>query len=192
MSRSSRSTQPGHLSVASAMNTSASWGINRHTVPKETEISAALWALWLWNNFTSFTVHICEIAALSCHCWTVAVQSTNDAFPSAMHIAVALLIRDRLMPGLRKLHTALDAKSREFTDIIKVGRTHVQVRSSIRSTEMFVGSWQMVFASQVSCLLRENLCSNFALSCCSLTSVRSSLATVIRLQTAFDCATLAQ
>jgi len=57
----------------------------------------------------------------------IAVQSTNDAFPSAMHIAVALLIRDRLMPGLHKLHRALDAKSQEFTDIIKVGRTHVQV-----------------------------------------------------------------
>jgi len=92
-----------------------------------------------------------------------------------MHIAVALLIRDRLMPGLRKLHTALDAKSREFTDIIKVGRTHVQVRCSIRNTELFVGSWQMLFASQVLCLLRENLCSNFALSCCSLTLVKSSL-----------------
>jgi len=44
-----------------------------------------------------------------------------------MHISVALLIRDRLMPGLRKLHSSLDAKSQEFTDIIKVGRTHVQV-----------------------------------------------------------------
>jgi len=44
-----------------------------------------------------------------------------------MHIAVAMLIRDCLLPGMRKLHHALDVKAREFGDIIKIGRTHVQV-----------------------------------------------------------------
>ena len=57
----------------------------------------------------------------------VAMQSTNDTFPSAMHISVALLIRDCLLPGMRKLHNSLDSKAREFTHIIKIGRTHVQV-----------------------------------------------------------------
>jgi len=48
-------------------------------------------------------------------------------FPTAMHIAVAMVIRDCLLPGMRKLHCALDAKAREFTGIIKIGRTHLQV-----------------------------------------------------------------
>ena len=48
-------------------------------------------------------------------------------FPTAMHIAVAIVIRDCLLPGMRKLHSALDAKAWEFSDIIKIGRTHLQV-----------------------------------------------------------------
>jgi fumarate hydratase, class II len=44
-----------------------------------------------------------------------------------MHIAVALVIRDSVLPGLRKLRDALNVKAVEFKDIIKIGRTHVQV-----------------------------------------------------------------
>jgi fumarate hydratase, class II len=53
-------------------------------------------------------------------------QSSNDSFPTAMHIATALEIRDRLMPGLKRLERALAAKARDFARIVKIGRTHLQ------------------------------------------------------------------
>ncbi|XP_070578359.1 fumarate hydratase, mitochondrial-like [Ptychodera flava] len=53
-------------------------------------------------------------------------QSSNDTFPTAMHIAVAQEINERLLPGLRILHDALDEKSQKFADIVKIGRTHLQ------------------------------------------------------------------
>lgn len=54
-------------------------------------------------------------------------QSSNDTFPTAMHVAVALEIHNHLLPGLRELHSSLDEKRAEFNDIIKIGRTHTQV-----------------------------------------------------------------
>ncbi|MGB0904502.1 MAG: lyase family protein, partial [Mangrovicoccus sp.] len=51
-------------------------------------------------------------------------QSSNDTFPTAMHIATAMQARDILLPGMKKLHKELKAKSKEFKDIIKIGRTH--------------------------------------------------------------------
>ncbi|MGH6968874.1 MAG: class II fumarate hydratase, partial [Stellaceae bacterium] len=53
-------------------------------------------------------------------------QSSNDSFPTVMHIAAALEIRDRLLPGLGRLERALAAKAREFARIVKIGRTHLQ------------------------------------------------------------------
>ncbi|XP_028902966.1 fumarate hydratase, mitochondrial isoform X1 [Ornithorhynchus anatinus] len=53
-------------------------------------------------------------------------QSSNDTFPTAMHIAAATEVHGVLLPGLRKLRDALEAKSREFAQIIKIGRTHTQ------------------------------------------------------------------
>lgn len=53
-------------------------------------------------------------------------QSSNDAFPSAMHIAVALDARQRLLPALATLRGTLADKSLAFADVIKVGRTHLQ------------------------------------------------------------------
>ncbi len=53
-------------------------------------------------------------------------QSSNDTFPTAMHVGIAMLARDTLLPGLEKLAAALEAKSAEFKDIIKIGRTHTQ------------------------------------------------------------------
>jgi fumarate hydratase class II len=44
-----------------------------------------------------------------------------------MHVAVALQIHQRLLPGLKELHRSLDEKRAEFNDIIKIGRTHTQV-----------------------------------------------------------------
>src|SRR5438093_4233924 len=53
-------------------------------------------------------------------------QSSNDAFPTAMHVAAALEITERLVPSVRALRDALAAKAREFDDIVKIGRTHLQ------------------------------------------------------------------
>ncbi|XP_011264772.2 fumarate hydratase, mitochondrial [Camponotus floridanus] len=53
-------------------------------------------------------------------------QSSNDTFPSAMHVAVALEIHKVLIPGLERLHKALNEKAEEWKDIIKIGRTHTQ------------------------------------------------------------------
>ncbi|XP_066552915.1 fumarate hydratase, mitochondrial isoform X3 [Amia ocellicauda] len=53
-------------------------------------------------------------------------QSSNDTFPTAMHIAAAKEVHEVLLPGLQMLHDALAAKALEFKDIIKIGRTHTQ------------------------------------------------------------------
>ncbi|MBI1915289.1 MAG: class II fumarate hydratase [Planctomycetes bacterium] len=53
-------------------------------------------------------------------------QSSNDTFPTAMHIAAAEAIVQRLLPAVQALRAALDAKAREFADIVKIGRTHLQ------------------------------------------------------------------
>lgn len=54
-------------------------------------------------------------------------QSSNDTFPTAMHIAVAVEINKSLLPALEGLHGAMKKKSKEFENIIKIGRTHTQV-----------------------------------------------------------------
>ncbi|MFQ5704759.1 MAG: class II fumarate hydratase [Gemmatimonadales bacterium] len=53
-------------------------------------------------------------------------QSSNDTFPTAMHVASARLLKERLIPAVRELCDALDAKRAEFVDIVKIGRTHLQ------------------------------------------------------------------
>ena len=52
-------------------------------------------------------------------------QSTNDAFPSAMHIAAATALHEHLLPKVSKLRAALDQKAREWAEIVKIGRTHM-------------------------------------------------------------------
>jgi fumarate hydratase, class II len=53
-------------------------------------------------------------------------QSSNDSFPSAMHIATAVNTKQRLIPALTSLHDAIAAKAAEWGDIVKIGRTHMQ------------------------------------------------------------------
>src|SRR5690606_31605674 len=53
-------------------------------------------------------------------------QSSNDTFPTAMHIAAAEQIVHRLLPSVRALRDALAVKAAEFDDIVKIGRTHLQ------------------------------------------------------------------
>ncbi|WP_411837108.1 class II fumarate hydratase [Paracoccus sp. ME4] len=66
-------------------------------------------------------------------------QSSNDTFPTAMHVAIGMLARDVLLPGLEKLAGALEAKSAEFKDIIKIGRTHTQDATPLTLGQEFGG-----------------------------------------------------
>jgi len=66
-------------------------------------------------------------------------QSSNDTFPTAMHVGIGMMARDTLLPGLRKLHAALAAKSAEFKDIIKIGRTHTQDATPLTLGQEFGG-----------------------------------------------------
>jgi fumarate hydratase class II len=71
-------------------------------------------------------------------------QSSNDTYPTAMHIACAEQIHHRLLPALRKLHTALDAKAKAWMHIIKIGRTHTQDATPLTLGQEFSG-----YATQV-------------------------------------------
>ena len=66
-------------------------------------------------------------------------QSSNDTFPTAMHIATAMTARDVLLPGLEKLHAALAAKTAEFDGIIKIGRTHTMDATPLTLAQEFGG-----------------------------------------------------
>ncbi|HEX3439002.1 MAG TPA: class II fumarate hydratase [Pseudolabrys sp.] len=71
-------------------------------------------------------------------------QSSNDSIPTAMHIAAAMQIEHHLKPALAKLQAALDAKAKEFADIVKIGRTHTMDATPITLGQEFSG-----YASQV-------------------------------------------
>src|SRR5271167_3313026 len=53
-------------------------------------------------------------------------QSSNDTFPAAMYIAAAVNVKARLIPAVAALHDAIDAKAKAWSDIVKIGRTHMQ------------------------------------------------------------------
>ncbi len=66
-------------------------------------------------------------------------QSSNDCFPTAMHIAAALEVEERLLPALRRLGRALAAKAAEFANIVKIGRTHLQDATPLTLGQEFSG-----------------------------------------------------
>ena len=77
-------------------------------------------------------------------------QSSNDSFPTALHVATALATRDALLPALDRLHAALDAKAKQWRDIVKIGRTHTQDATPLTLGQEFSG-----YAAQlVSCRAR--------------------------------------
>ncbi len=71
-------------------------------------------------------------------------QSSNDTFPTAMHIAAAVEIQSKLLPAVRTLAEALDEKARAWDSIVKIGRTHLQDATPIRLGQEFSG-----YASQM-------------------------------------------
>ena len=66
-------------------------------------------------------------------------QSSNDTFPTAMHIAAVEQVHHELIPALQRLHAALDSKAKDFADIIKIGRTHLQDATPLTLGQEFSG-----------------------------------------------------
>src|SRR6201981_3051685 len=71
-------------------------------------------------------------------------QSSNDVIPSAIHISAAEQLKNCLIPALEKLESALESKTKEFWDIIKIGRTHLMDATPIRLGQEFSGYAQQV------------------------------------------------
>src|SRR5438270_1880892 len=71
-------------------------------------------------------------------------QSSNDTFPAAMHIAAATETSRRLLPTVKTLRDALDAKAKEFADIVKIGRTHLQDATPLTLGQEFSGYVNML------------------------------------------------
>lgn len=71
-------------------------------------------------------------------------QSSNDSFPTVMHVATALELRDRLVPALAELHRELAAKAEAFAEVVKIGRTHL-----MDAVPMTMGQAFDAFARQV-------------------------------------------
>jgi fumarate hydratase class II len=77
-------------------------------------------------------------------------QSSNDTYPTAMHIACAERIVHHLLPALRHLHAALEEKTRAFADIVKIGRTHTQDATPLTLGQEFSG-----YAAQVASSIKR-------------------------------------
>ncbi|WP_032112473.1 class II fumarate hydratase [Candidatus Paracaedibacter symbiosus] len=89
-------------------------------------------------------------------------QSSNDTFPTVMHIATALETQQKLLPALTKFHQSLVTKAREFHDLIKVGRTHLQDATPVTLGQEFSG-----YAHQIELSIQrinQSLCYVYALA----------------------------
>ena len=71
-------------------------------------------------------------------------QSSNDSFPTALHVAAALAVTRDLIPALERLEHALSAKAREWSDIVKIGRTHLQDATPLTLGQEFSGYAQQL------------------------------------------------
>ncbi|RMG78320.1 MAG: class II fumarate hydratase [Bacteroidetes bacterium] len=71
-------------------------------------------------------------------------QSSNDTFPTAMHIATYKMLTEKTLPGLEKLHNTLTEKSKEFMNVVKIGRTHLMDATPLTLGQEFSG-----YASQM-------------------------------------------
>jgi fumarate hydratase class II len=98
--------------------------------------------VWMTGSGTQFNMNVNEVISNRC-CQLAGTplgsktpvhpndhvnmsQSSNDSFPSAMHIAAAVNVKQRLIPAVQHLHDAINAKAEEWKDVVKIGRTHMQ------------------------------------------------------------------
>jgi fumarate hydratase class II len=89
-------------------------------------------------------------------------QSSNDTFPTAMHIAGTLAIARDLIPALKRFHEDLAAKAKQWDDIVKIGRTHLMDATPIRVGQVFSGyaaqaEYSVIRASRALKRLEENM-----------------------------------
>ncbi|MDG1437167.1 MAG: class II fumarate hydratase [Rickettsiaceae bacterium] len=77
-------------------------------------------------------------------------QSSNDVFPTAMHIATVLQTQKKLIPALEKMHKSLEHKSKQWMKIVKIGRTHLQDATPVTLGQEFSG-----YAYQIKCSLER-------------------------------------
>lgn len=100
---------------------------------------------------TSTNMNVNEVIANRCHQLDDSLkihpndqvnlgQSSNDTFPAAIHISAAVAIHERLIPALDQLAAALEKKSAEFHEILKIGRTHLMDATPVRLGQEF-GGW---------------------------------------------------
>jgi fumarate hydratase class II len=75
-------------------------------------------------------------------------QSSNDSFPTAMHVAAARSVHDRLLPALKTIHTRLAAQAKGWDHIVKIGRTHLQDATPLTLGQEFSG-----YAHQIQCCI---------------------------------------
>src|SRR5258707_9715298 len=85
-------------------------------------------------------------------------QSSNDTFPAAMHIAAAERVKNALIPAIRNVHDAIAAKAKEFHDVVKIGRTHLQDAVPLTFGQEF-GGWASLLERDIRRLeqVREGL-----------------------------------
>lgn len=81
-------------------------------------------------------------------------QSSNDTFPTAMHVAALLAVENELLPAIEILHSTLLAKEQAFADIVKIGRTHLQDATPLTLGQEISG-WRMMLAKSAA-MIRQS------------------------------------
>jgi len=111
--------------------------------------------VWMTGSGTQFNMNVNEVISNRC-CQLAGTllgsktpvhpndhvnmsQSSNDSFPSAMNIAAAVSVKQRLIPAVKALHDALNEKASEWGDIVKIGRTHMQDATPLTLGEEWSG-----------------------------------------------------
>jgi fumarate hydratase, class II len=111
--------------------------------------------VWMTGSGTQFNMNVNEVMANRCsqiagqplgshkpvhpNDHVNMSQSSNDSFPTAMNVAAALGVKQRLMPAVQALRDALDAKARSWADVVKIGRTHLQDATPLTLGQEFSG-----------------------------------------------------
>ena len=90
-------------------------------------------------------------------------QSSNDTFPSTLHIMCVLEVFKQLIPAIQNLRKALEAKTEEFKDLIKSGRTHLQDATPITLGQEFSGYVSMLEHAEQQILVATNFCRELAI-----------------------------
>jgi fumarate hydratase, class II len=82
-------------------------------------------------------------------------QSSNDAFPTAMHIAAAMRLQEDMIPAVQRVHDAIRAKAEEFAQVVKIGRTHLQDATPL-TVGQEMGGWASLLGRDIA-RLRQSL-----------------------------------